>query len=542
MRAEDLERFEMVTIDENTGFPMLGPYRFLMCGPSNLKSLQRDLEKSVGREQMSVILARFGYAGGMTWATVLAELYDFDSPEELLRACGRLTTMAGLGHIEFSTIEVDIKSKFVRFSGTWRESFEYSLWHSASEKSDEPVCRLMTGLVAGFARAIVASEVLVRETACQAQGHHICSFEGRSAQEWGVAPHEVREQFDLKPIDQELSNLRTALDQAKEYVERQDEEIRLLKHRVMHPTADHEVIFRSESMGHLLFLAEKVAPTESTVLIEGESGTGKDVLAQFIHRHSGRMHENFLAINCAALPANLLESELFGYVKGAFTGADKDKKGLFEEAGKGTIFLDEVAELPIELQAKLLRALQEKQVRPVGGLKDYPVHARIIAATNRDLKDLVKAGGFREDLYYRLAVFPILVSPLRERRQDILLLARHFIHRLNKDHPGLSPLAVRKMESYTWPGNVRELENWIEYAVVMAGGDLIRPEHLPLVSAQDEEKLLSTIGSDLPTYEELEKRYTKLVLKHTNGNKTETARILGTSISTLWRKLKHDKP
>lgn len=194
------------------------------------------------------------------------------------------------------------------------------------------------------------------------------------------------------------------------------------------------------------------------------------------------------------------------------------------------------------MQAKLLRALQEREVRQVGGLKDIPVQARIIAATNRDLRAMVKEGLFREDLYYRLAVFPLFVPPLRERREDILLLARNFLARSQPDHPGFSPRAVRQMEAYPWPGNVRELENWIEYAVVMSGNERILPEHFPLPMPPPSGDTLSALATDLPTLEELEKRYTKLVLEHTAGNRTEAARLLDIGISTLWRRLKEGEP
>jgi transcriptional regulator with PAS, ATPase and Fis domain len=231
-----------------------------------------------------------------------------------------------------------------------------------------------------------------------------------------------------------------------------------------------------------------------------------------------------------------LESELFGHVKGAFTGADSTHKGLLLETGKGSFFLDEIGELPLELQSKFLRVLQEKEVRPVGGLKSIPLEARIIAATNRDLKSLVKEKMFREDLYYRLAVFPLTVKPLRDRKEDILLLSRHFLEKLQPGHPGFSPAAIRMMEAYPWPGNIRELENCIEYAVILAGQDRIMPEHFP--KAMSSEDPLTAISSDFPSFRELEKRYTRLVLKSTNQNKTQAARILGTSVTTLWRRLK----
>ena len=542
MRAEDLQRSELLTIDERTGFPMLGPYRLIIAGMAGFASLRNDLIKSIGMDNMFIIMSRYGYSVGIAWASAVAEMYDFESPEEWLRVCEVFLTMSGAAHVNFESIVIDKEKKLLRCSGTWTESFITALWRLEHGPSDTPICVFMTGVISGYASAVLGSEVMVKELTCEAQGHPHCSFEGRSAEEWGLKPEEVRERFDLRRFEAELFTLHKALRDAHDDMNRQREEINLLKSQRLTPHADDEFIFRSDSIAHLLFLAERVAPTESTVLIEGESGTGKEVLAQFIHHHSGRSSEPLLAINCAALPANLLESELFGHVKGSFTGADRDKTGLFKEAGTGTLFLDEVGELPLELQAKLLRAVQEKKVRPVGGLKDLPVRARIIAATNRDLKEMVQAGNFREDLYYRLAVFPLSITPLRERRQDILLLARYFLQRLKHDHPGFAPSAVRKLEAYSWPGNVRELENWIEYAVVMAGDELIQPDHLPLATMNDAENLLSGLASDLPTLEELEHRYIEQILHHTKGNRTEAARILGTSISTLWRRLKEKSP
>jgi transcriptional regulator with PAS, ATPase and Fis domain len=235
------------------------------------------------------------------------------------------------------------------------------------------------------------------------------------------------------------------------------------------------------------------------------------------------------------MPETLLESELFGHVKGAFTGAANDKKGLLIAAGRGTFFLDEVGEMPMDIQAKLLRVLQEKEVRPLGGTAMEPVHARIIAATNRDLKTLIKSGGFREDLYYRLSVFPLTIEPLRHRREDILILARHFLSSIRPDHSGFDPRTVRYLEKYSWPGNVRELQNCIEYASVMAGNDSILPDHLPPAVISEGPSLFSSLTGDVPSLAEIEARYIQWVLNQVQGNKKEAARILNIGSATLWR-------
>lgn len=542
MLASDLKRLELIGVDGKTGFPMFGPARFIIFGVKALARLRKDMIDSLGLEKASIIYSRYGYECGMTLAIGISELYEFDNAEELLKAGCVLQTMCGLAHVKIQEILLDPEKKSLRFSGTWDNSFEFATWPSQLEPSAQPVCCIMSGMLGGYASAVMGTEVLVREVSCQAEGQAHCSFEGRTLPEWGLDENEVHNVFSVDKIGEELARLRRELEQARDDLARQNTEIKLLKTLTYRAEPDREIVCRSSTMAKLLIMAEKVASTRATVLIQGESGTGKEVLARLIHRHSESVGKPFLAINCAALPPSLLESELFGHVRGAFTGATTDKRGLFVEAGEGTLFLDEVGDIPLEMQAKLLRALQEREVRQVGGLKDIPIQARIIAATNRDLREMVKEGRFREDLYYRLAVFPLFVPPLRERREDILLLARNFLGRTRSDHPGFSPKSVRQMEAYAWPGNVRELENWVEYAVVMAGSERILPEHFPLPISPPSGDPLSALAMDFPALEELEKRYTKLVLEHTAGNRTEAARILGIGISTLWRHLKEKDP
>lgn len=541
MRAEDLQLKELVSVAPETGFPLFLSHRIMLVSMAGLGRLAKDLVRSFGFEKMDVVFTRFGYEVGMGAALTVSDLYAFESPVEEFKAVSALVEMAGMATTELQEVVYQPDTRHLTFRAICRDSFEASIWENNFGPSEEPICGIMAGVLGGFASTVTGIEMLVRETACKTQGHAACVFEGKPVTEWGLQPEEVRQYFAIDTISEELDRMRSAIDQARKEVARQSAQIRMLKRQSARPGKEEEgIIFRSESMARVLTLAEKVAPTRSTVLIQGESGTGKEVLAQFIHRRSNRTNDPFLAINCAALPPNLLESELFGHIKGAFTGADTDKRGLFVEAGQGTLFLDEVGELPLELQAKLLRALQEKEVRPVGGVRDMPIHARIIAATNRDLKEMVAHNQFREDLFYRLAVFPLMVTPLRQRRQDILLLARHFLNRQSDQHPGFSPGAVRKMEAYAWPGNVRELENWVEYAHVMAGEERIGPEHLPLSEAEYEKDSISSLTMDQPTLETLERRYIRQVLSRTEGNKTETAKILGISISTLWRRLKEE--
>jgi len=300
-------------------------------------------------------------------------------------------------------------------------------------------------------------------------------------------------------------------------------------------------------MQRIFRFVSKIAPTESAVLLTGESGTGKELLARSIHIQSRRVQKPFLAINCGALPENLLESELFGHARGSFTGATMDKKGMFEQADGGTLFLDEVGELALPSQVKLLRALQDGEVRRVGSNTSIRVDVRIISATNRDLRAAMTEGQFREDLYYRLNVFQIEVPPLRDRPEDIQLLAAYFLERfsgrMHKKLSGFSEEAQYLLLRYPYPGNVRELENAIQRAVALAEDDIIRPEDLPpLMRERPRRQIEGPKGTlEVPdglSLDEVEALYIRRTLEQLDGNVSSAARRLGISRSTLWRKLK----
>lgn len=296
---------------------------------------------------------------------------------------------------------------------------------------------------------------------------------------------------------------------------------------------EHEIITEDPEMKRILTLAGNLAGSEITVLITGESGTGKELIARFIHRVSKRRERPFVAVNCAAIPDNLLESELFGYEKGAFTGATERKAGKFELASGGTILLDEIGEMPMTLQAKLLRVLQEREIDRIGGKRPVPIDVRVIATTNRDLQKECLEGRFREDLYYRLNVFPIRIPPLRERKGDIPALALHFVKKFSslsgKRIKGLTDQAIEILRERQWRGNVRELENVIQRATVIASGDMIRPEDL-MFDNMDNPQVPGMIR-------EMEKDLILRTLKEVQGNKTKAAKILGVSVRTIRNKL-----
>ena len=292
----------------------------------------------------------------------------------------------------------------------------------------------------------------------------------------------------------------------------------------------------------ILHIAETVAQTDSTVLLQGESGTGKGVVARYIHELSARSSNVFVSINCGALPESLLESELFGHVKGSFTGAVKDKSGLFAAAEGGTFFLDEIGETSPATQVKLLRVLQHREVIPVGATEPIPIDTRLIAATNRDLDKEIARGNFRSDLFYRLNVISLEMPPLRERREDIPILAESFLQQIavarNEQPKSLSPEAAEQLQSYNWPGNVRELENAVERAVILASNGIITPSSLPdRIREQRTEPLITERAAANPSLEAIERAYIMWVLGSEGGNKSRAAETLGIDPSTLYRKL-----
>lgn len=340
-----------------------------------------------------------------------------------------------------------------------------------------------------------------------------------------------------------LINLKTELNTTKELTEKYSQEIRMLREMA---NKHEDFIYKSKVMEETIKLALKVASYDTTVLITGESGTGKEVLAKFIHHESLRKDEAFIKVNCAAIPKNLFESELFGYEEGSFTGASKEgKPGMFELANEGTILLDEIGELPLEVQSKLLRVIQEREVFRIGAEKPTPIDVRILAATNRNLLEEIEEGNFREDLFFRLNVIPIKIPPLRERAEDVVEFIEFFLGNLNRKYKKIVTITddtVDLLTSYSWPGNVRELENLIEYLFIMTTTDEIDVEQLPtrIITEQIASKFQEGIedgGSKLKYMTEL---YEKTLIEGTLKNYTsirQTAKALGVHYSTLSRKI-----
>ncbi len=347
--------------------------------------------------------------------------------------------------------------------------------------------------------------------------------------------------FITKPVD--MNALEVAVRRAAKH-RHLSNEVKRLQEQVDSVVGPKEMVGRSAPMRQVHDLVERVSQSDATVLVCGESGTGKELVARAVHRRSAYAEGPFVAINCAAVPPNLLESELFGHVAGAFTDAKLSRTGLFQKADGGTLFLDEVGELPIEMQPKLLRALQERRIRPVGGDEEIEFNTRIIAATNRDLEQEVQSGRFREDLFYRINVVKVDVPRLDQRGNDILLLAQHFIDtigaRTAKPIKGLSPAAAQRLLAYDWPGNVRELENCMERAMALTRFEEVQVEDLPdRIRRFRDDRILeeARVPEEILSLDELERRYIYKALKACKGNKTRTAQVLAVDRRTLYRKL-----
>jgi transcriptional regulator with PAS, ATPase and Fis domain len=420
----------------------------------------------------------------------------------------------------------------------WYNSGEAEEHLQTFGRADHTVCWVLCGYASGYASFCLDREVFFVEEKCAAMGDKICRAIGRDRQSWGSEIDDTLQFFETEDIQAKIANLTEKLRQKTHEVERQQKRFR--EFGTLIPPGIAEV--RSASFRKILDLASRVARFDSSVLITGESGVGKEVLARFIHDNSPRSAGDFVAINCGALPESLLESELFGHKSGSFTGAARDRKGLFEQANGGTIFLDEIGEISPALQVNLLRVLQEREIRRIGENVERRIDVRVLAASNKDLVQEIENGSFRDDLYYRLRVVEICIPPLRERPEDILPVARFIVKKLagKLDLPRLRFDAdcIEVLQRYSWPGNIRELENALERAAVLSEDGRITKGGLPacvIEGAVPGQGLSFSPGLGL---KEVEAAHIRTVLRHTGGNRSEAAKILGIGVTTLWRRLK----
>lgn len=448
----------------------LNDQRMILWRSSTYGALRRELIATMGQEQARSLLTRVGYAAGARDAELVRRMWPDSDPANAFHAGPRMHKLEGIVRPETITFEFDIaRGDF--FADYW--------WHDSSEDDEhiaafgigtEPACWMQVGYASGYASAFMGKMIVYREVECRSSGADMCRITGRPAEQWDhpeqdlryFAPDESAAQVrrTLVPVVSDISRRRHA-DSMKVFTS--------------DGGAPPGLIGISSTFSAARHLIERVAPTQATALFTGASGVGKELFAQTLHAISPRASAPFIAINCTAIPDTLIESELFGVERGAFTGASSARPGRFERAKGGTLFLDEVASLSFVAQGKLLRALQERRIERVGGTKVIEVHVRVVAATNVDLRDEVAAGRFREDLFFRLNVFPITLPPLRERRDDIPLLMEAFLRRYcdlhHRDVPGFTPRAVQTLLQYDFPGNIRELQNLVERGVIMAARD-----------------------------------------------------------------------
>jgi len=535
MKIEDLDLRELADFPSHGGVLRLAGERVILMDTVALGILRRELIETVGVTVARGVLTRFGYAHGWRTAQAMRAQFPWDSDREWKIAGGRLHTLQGMVRVEPVVRAPGEPAPFAE--AVWHESYEAEQHLLQFGRAEEAVCWTLAGFASGYLSFCNGKEIICVEDRCVGKGDAACHMVGKSREEWGDAIADEVGYYQKQCLDAGLAKVTAQLKQAESRLRAKKKELAEHDDRVDEPAG---MVARSPEMQKVLELARRVAHVDSTVLVTGESGVGKERVARFIHDQSSRAERPFVAINCAAVTETLLESELFGHAKGAFTGATTDRAGLFEAAHGGTLLLDEVGEVPAAMQAKLLRVLQEREVRRVGENKSRAVDVRVLAATNRDLTAEVEAGRFRKDLYYRLRVVELRIPPLRERRADILPLARQFlataIERARRKMCGIAPQAADQLVRYDWPGNVRELENAIERAVALSVGTQIAPDDLP------EEVRIALPAVYTPgkvrTLEDVERDYILAALQANAGNRTKTAHQLRIGIATLHRKLR----
>ena len=536
MRARDLDLRELLQFDPKGGVITFAGQRALVLDAVALGILRKELIDTLGVSAARGVLTRFGYAHGRRTAEALRDAFPWDDETEWKRSGGRLHALQGIVVSEVIEPSPDDPKPPLAVS-IWHESYEAEQHLLHLGQAEHPVCWTLTGFASGFASFCYRRDVYAIEARCRAKGDAVCQLVARVREDWGAEIEPHLPYYQMRCLDDALTEVTAELKRVEQRLRARQPAGTRGQDRDLDALG---IIAESPAMKRVIDLARRVAKADTTVLITGESGAGKERVARFIHDGSTRTAGPFVAINCGAVPEALLESELFGHAKGAFTGATSDRPGLFEAASGGTLFLDEIGEVPPAMQVKLLRALQEREVRRVGENRNRRVDVRVLAATNRDLVAEVNAARFRQDLYYRLRVVELRVPSLRERREDVLLLARALLaesaERAGRKVTGLTPAAANQLLRYAWPGNVRELANAIERAAVLATRSRIDVDDLP------EEVALALPNARAPgaarSLAEVEREYILAVLQACGGNKAKAAAHLDIGPATLYRKLK----
>ena len=540
---------KLLRFEPESGAIWLGERRMLLVHTAALSALRQDLITSVGAVHTRRLLTRMGYASGLHDAGFANKTRGDSSPEEMFLAGPQLHMLEGAARVTPLHLKMDIAAGHYEGEFRWDDSWEAHAHRLAYGVVDEPACWMLLGYASGYTSAFMGKLILFKEVKCGACGHDHCHIVGKPIEEWPDGDA-YRPFFE----DDSLLDKMDALSQ----------QVEALKIRLGPTTSGGMLIGRSPAFQQAHNLMLRAANTQVTVLLTGETGVGKERFARALHAHSDRAKGPFVAVNCAALPAELIEAELFGVEKGAFTGAHAARAGRFERADGGTLFLDEVGDLPLAAQAKLLRVLQDGEIERVGAERARKVNVRVVAATNVDLEDAVAQGAFRRDLLYRLNVYPICIPPLRERTTDIEPLARHLLARFtalhNKRLNGLGDRALQALVRHDWPGNVRELENLVERGVILAAqGSTVELEHLfpnmptprqdgvdaqgrlaHIVPADSAELCARIVDSGVPIAE-LEAQVLALAVERCGGNLSSASRLLGMTRPQLAYRLKRQQ-
>ena len=539
------------------GHIWLDTQRVVLIHLSTLTNLRSELLRKLGTAEARGFLARMGYASGCRDATLARKLRPQRSLKDALMVGPQLRAIQGIISLQPVQIEADLETGRFFAELTFSGSFEADAQIADFGLSNTPICWMQVGYASGYASTFMGRNVLFKEVECRASGNQICRMIGKPVAEWD----DIEEEYEALKPQLDLGGLppikRTARTPPPANGSTSCESL---------PT---DVVGSSAGFVVACRMLQKVANTSATVLFLGETGVGKEMFARMLHRMGSRAEKPFIAVNCAAIPENLIESELFGVEKGAYTGAIQSRPGRFERAHGGTLFLDEVGTLTMAAQIKLLRAIQEQEIERVGDTQVRRVDVRIIAATNVDLKEAVEAGTFREDLMFRLNVFPVRIPPLRERRDDIPLLMEHFLqkycHQHNRRVAGFTQRAVDALYEYGYPGNIRELENLIERAVILVDDNqeidlshLFAPEDLQTTMVMkidsegslqqgeaaippqpaDSANLLDSLLAEGVSLDELEHRMMEKAVEQAGGKLSKAARMLGLTRPQLAYRLK----
>ncbi|MFN2370616.1 MAG: sigma 54-interacting transcriptional regulator [Candidatus Krumholzibacteriia bacterium] len=538
MRMDDLKLSELLEFDSESGIVRFAGERAVIVDATANGTLRKELVSQFGVTATRAILTRFGFVQGWRMADAMQDLFQWDSEDDWSQACGRIHMLGGMYRLAPSP-----EGSLTGDDGlTLIDSYEAEQHLAHLGLSDISACWTICGLTSGYLSRALGQEIYVLEDRCIARGDASCHLVGRTLQEWGEEHVEDLRYYQVTDLKEWLEPSLQAITTSLKAAERTLRERQRTLARIV-PDVDGPggIINRSAPMRKVVDLARRIAKVDFTVLVTGESGAGKELVARLVHDESSRAHGPFVAVNCGAITETLLESELFGHARGAFTGAMQARIGLFEATNGGTLLLDEIGDVSPGMQVKLLRVLQEREIRRVGENRDRPVNVRVIAATNHELAVDIAQGTFRQDLFYRLNVVQLHVPPLRERRDDILPLARVLLEGAAKKCArrvtGLTPRAADQLLRYDWPGNVRELDNAMESAVAVGSSSRIEFDDLPEAVRCGVVPSLSLSGP-VRALAEVERDYILAVLDLHEGNKTRTAKELGIGSATLYRKLK----